>query len=72
MEIIIVNITTESFFQYSMENEADTGYNQILLELLTPPNIKDQYSHWSREDKIVFCPKYLYNYVKKKYNELRM
>lgn len=68
MEIFIVNLTTQSFFRYSMENETDKGYNTILLELLTPD--EEEYSHWIREDKIVFCPKHLYNYVEKHYGEL--
>ena len=69
MDIIIVNLTIRSFFRYSMKNEIDKGYNAKLLELLTPPD-KDNYSHWFREDKIVFCPKHLYNYVEQNYTEL--
>lgn len=69
MEIIIVNLTTHSFFRHSMKNEIDEGYNANLLELLTPPD-KDKYSHWFREDKIVFCPKHLYNYVEQNYAEI--
>ena len=70
MEIFIVNLTTNAFFRYSMKNEIDNGYNTKLLELLTPPSKEDKYSHWSREDKIVFCPKHLYNYVEKFYGEI--
>jgi hypothetical protein len=71
MEIFIVNLTTNEFFRYFMKNEIDKGYNKQLLELLTPPDEEDKYSHWSREeDKIVFCPKHLYNYVGKNYCEI--
>lgn len=69
MEIFIVNLTTNAFFRYFMKNEIYKGYNTKLLELLTPPD-EDKYSHWSREDKIVFCPKHLYNYVEKNYCEI--
>ena len=69
MEILIVNFTTHSFFRYSMKHEIDKGYNVKLLELLTPPD-EDIYSHWFRTDKIVFCPKHLYNYVEKNYSEI--
>ena len=69
MEIIIVNLTVNSFFRYSIKNEIDKGYNTKLLELLTPPD-KDKNSHWSRQDKIVFCPKHLYNYVEQNYGEI--
>lgn len=69
MVLFVVNLTTKSFFRYSMKNETDKGYNKILLQLLTPPD-KDKYSHWFREDKIVFCPKHLYNYVEKNYGEI--
>lgn len=69
MEIIIVNLTTKSFFRYFMKNETDKEYNKKMLELLTPPD-KEEYSHWFREDKIVVCPEHLYNYVNKYYAEL--
>ena len=69
MEVFIVNLTTQSFIRYSMKNETDKGYNKKLLELLTPED-KGSYSHWFRSDKIVFCPKNLYHYVEKNYNEL--
>jgi hypothetical protein len=54
-----------------MKNETDKGYNKYLLQLLTPPD-NDTYSHWFREDKIVFCPKHLYDYVEKNYAEIYM
>lgn len=68
-EIFIVNLNTNSFFRYSMKDEADKGYNKKLLELLTCPD-GEKYSHWFREDKIVFCPKHLYKYVEKNYAEI--
>jgi hypothetical protein len=43
-------------------------YNKKLLELLTPDDKK--YSHWFRENKIVFCPKNLYKYVEKNYSQI--
>jgi len=52
----------------AMKNETDKGYNTKWLELLTPD--EDGVSHWSREDKIVFCPKHLYNHVKQNYSEI--
>ena len=70
MELFIVNLTANSFFRYYMKNEMDKGYNAKLLELLTPLDEEDKYSHWSKEDKIVFCPKHLYNYVEKNYGEV--
>ena len=35
--ILVVNINEKSFFRYNPKNETDTGYNKLLLELLTPP-----------------------------------
>ena len=67
----IVNVTEKSFFKYAKSNEADVGYNKILLELLTPPHPSDKYSHWSRADNIVIAPEHLYQYVEMQYNELR-
>ena len=67
----IVNLTTKSFFRYSLENETDEGYNKYLLHLSTPPD-NGRYSHWFREDKIVFCPKHLHDYVEKNYAEIYM
>jgi hypothetical protein len=67
MEIIlVVNINQQSFFQSSKDT-----YKQKLKEFLTPDG-SNKLSHWSREDKIVFCPTSLENYVKKNYNELYM
>ena len=71
MEILIVNLTTQSFFSYFMENDTDKGYNRKLMELLTPPR-KQMNSHWSRNDKIVFCPTHLRTYVEKNYGKLYM
>ena len=68
--IFIVNITTTAFFRYNKINEADTGYNKFLLELVTPPNDKTNYSHWNRKDKIVCAPKHLHNYIERTYCEL--
>lgn len=67
--MLIVNLTTKSFFRYSMKNESDKGYNKKLLELLTAPD-NETLSHWSRDDKIVFCPKNLYKYVEQNYGEI--
>lgn len=35
-EIIIANITTQSFFRYTKTTETDVQYNKILVELLQP------------------------------------
>jgi hypothetical protein len=65
MEIIlVVNINQQAFF----ESSKDT-YEHKLKELLTPYG-SNKLSHWSRKDKIVFCPTSLENFVKKNYNEL--
>ena len=69
LEIFIVNLTVRSFFRYYKKNQTDKGYNKYLLELLTSPNEED-YSHWAKEDKIVFCPEHLRDYVNKYYGEL--
>jgi hypothetical protein len=56
-----------------MINRKDKGYNKKLLQLLTPPNPTtngNNYSHWLREDKIVFCPVHLYDYVEKNFAEI--
>lgn len=68
--IYIVNITTFSFFRYNKKNENDCEFNKILLKLLTPPNKNLIYSHWNRNDKIVFAPKHLHNYIERIYSEL--
>jgi hypothetical protein len=68
--ILIVNINEKSFFRYNKKNETDTGYNKLLLELLTPPDKKTTISHWLRTDKIVFAPKHIESYVERTYNEL--
>lgn len=68
--IFIVNLDESAFFRYNKIDENDCEYNKILLELLTPPNKKTKYSHWSRSDKIVFAPKHLHNYLERTYNEL--
>lgn len=68
--MFIVNLTTNSFFRYSMQNQTDKGYNKLLLQLLTPPTKNDTVSHWSRNDKIVFCPKHLENFVQQNYSEI--
>lgn len=70
MEILIVNLTADAFFRYSVKDETDKRYNKKLLELLTPPDKKEKYSHWMREDKIVICPRHLHDYVEKKYCEI--
>ena len=68
--ILIVNINEKSFFRYNKKNETDTGYNKLLLELLTPPDKDSKISHWFRTDKIVFAPKHIESYVERVYNEL--
>jgi hypothetical protein len=68
--IYIVNINAYSFFRYDKKDAYDFGYNKLLLELLTPPDKNESYSHWNRTDKIVFAPKHLKNYLEKSYNEL--
>ncbi len=71
MELIfIVNVSQQSFFRYYKKNEIDTKYTKILSELLSPPDKKTKYSHWSKEDKIVFCPTHLQEYINRIYNEL--
>jgi hypothetical protein len=69
MNMLIVNLTTQSFFRYFMKNETDNGYNKDLLQLLTTQE-NETYSHWFRSDNIVFCPKHLYEYVEKNYAEI--
>jgi hypothetical protein len=73
--IFITNVTQYAFFRYNKKHESDTGYNKLLLELLTPPfeedsNKKSAYSHWDRKDKIVIAPKNTHEYVERLYNEL--
>jgi hypothetical protein len=69
-EIIIVNITTKSFFRYTKTTETDIEYNNILVELLQPDEEDLAWSHWTKKDKIVFCPTHLRNYVERNCNEL--
>jgi hypothetical protein len=69
MEIFIVNLTAQSFFRFSMQNETDEGYNQKLLELLTVPE-GEIASHWAASDKIVFCPSHLHPFVEIIYGEI--
>ena len=68
--IFIVNLNESAFFRYNKKNETDLGYNKLLLELLTPPDKKTSESHWRRDDKIVFAPTHLHNYLERTYNEL--
>jgi hypothetical protein len=69
-EVFIVNLNEKSFFRYLKKDETDSGYNKLLLNLLTPPNVNTKISHWMRTDKIVFAPKHLHKYVEQTYNEL--
>lgn len=64
--MFIVNLTTKSFFRYN----PDKGYIGLLSDLITPPNKDTKYSHWSKQDHIVFCPIHLQKYVEKTYSEL--
>ena len=50
-EIIIVNITTQSFFCYTKTTETDIEYNNILVELLQPDEEDPAWSHWTNKDK---------------------
>ena len=68
--IFIANVTRSTFFRYEKENESDTGYKKLLLDLLTPQ--KDNISHWDRKDKIVLAPKKTFKYLERYYNELYM
>lgn len=70
MEVFIVNLTTESYFRYYMENDKDAGYNKLLKELLTSPNKISNYSHWNKKDRIVFCPQHIHKFVETNFNEL--
>lgn len=69
-EVFIVNLNEKSFFRYLKKDETDSGYNKLLLNLLTPPNVNTKISHWMRTDKIVFAPKHLHKYLEQTYNEL--
>ena len=69
-EVFIVNLNEKSFFRYLKKDETDRGYNKLLLNLLTPPNVNTKISHWMRTDKIVFAPKHLHKYLEQTYNEL--
>jgi len=73
--IFVLNLTQQSFFRYTKENNEDKGYNKTLLGLITPPKknlLEDNVglSHWERKDKIVFVPKHLMEYVERKYGEI--
>lgn len=68
--IYIVNVNEHSFFRYNKKNENDNGYNKFLKQLLTPPDKTNNYSHWNRNDKIVFGSEHLKKYLEKTYNEL--
>ncbi len=70
--VYIVNVTQHSFFRCRMKQ-----YKKFLKELLTRPTvcllgkqIKSEYSHWNRNDKIVFTPPHLQLYVETMYGEL--
>jgi hypothetical protein len=71
--IFIVNLNVSSFFRYNKINIYDDGYDEILLNILTP--IEDDFSfesfsHWSRTDKIIIAPKHLHSHIEKIYGEL--
>lgn len=66
-----MNLAREQFFRYSMQNEADTGYNQKLVGLVTVPE-GEIFSHWVAGDHIVFCPSHLKPYVAYNYGEISL
>jgi hypothetical protein len=71
--IIVLNLTTESY--YIGDNTIECA---AILRSLIKPLTKEEAilksdvgeSHWRRDDKIVYVPKHLYNYVQKNYNKL--
>ena len=42
-QILILNLTCETFFRYTKTTEDDIGYNAILVELITPPTKEETY-----------------------------
>ena len=71
--LMILNLTISSY--YICNNISDC--NKILRQLLEPLTedkalVKDDVgeSHWKKDDKIVYVPPYLYEYVQKKYGRI--
>ena len=69
-DIYILNMTQGNFFIYRKRSCFDKDYMRVVREL-TKDDV-DGFSHWGKDDKIIFVPSHLYSYVKKSYGRLRI
>jgi hypothetical protein len=68
--MFIVNLTTESFVRCNKASKVQTILLQLLLKYGGDLDDENGYSHWTRDDKIVYCPEHLQEYVERKYGEI--
>lgn len=69
--IYILNMTQGNFFSYRKRSCFDKGYMKALKKLTTEDE-KSRISHWGKDDKIIFVPDHLRDYVDKSYGRLRV
>jgi hypothetical protein len=68
--LYILNMTEGNFFSYEKKKCFDKGYMKVVKSLMKE-NV-DGFSHWNREDKIIFVPDHLRDYVSKSYGKLNV
>lgn len=69
-DVYILNMTQNNFFIYRKRSSDDNGYLRTVKDLTTENSIG--FSHWGKDDKIVFVPEHIKAYVGKNYGELRL
>ena len=76
-ELVIYNVTEESFFVYEQSDVSDVGYNAILLRLLSRLTIKENLLKlpgddgiWRRSDRIIMAPPSTHSLLKSVSNQL--
>lgn len=69
--ICILNMTQGNFFSYRKRSCFDKGYMRTVKKLTTDDETSG-ISHWAKDDKIIFVPDHLRDYVAKNYGRLRV
>jgi hypothetical protein len=68
LDMYILNMTEKNFLVYQKNSPIDKGYMNVLKSLMKKDSFG--YSHWSRDDKIIFVPYHLQDYVTKEYGRI--
>jgi len=67
--IYILNMTQGNFFSYRKRVCFDKGYMRTVKSLTDG---ETRVSHWGKDDKIIFVPDHLSDYVSKSYGRLQV